>query len=145
MQPVKPVDPLTCRVLRAVDAAAAAAGCEFFVVGATARDLMLVNVFGLPPGRATRDIDFGVAVENWDQFEGLRRNLIATGQFDPAPKNVHRILWRETETSFRTPVDIIPFGGVAAADKTIAWPPDNDVVTNVAGSKRRWSPPSPCR
>lgn len=44
-----------------------------------------------------------------------------------------RILWRESETSFPTPVDIIPFGGITAADKTIAWPPDKDVVMNVAG------------
>ena len=45
------------------------AKCEYFVAGATARDLILVNVHGLRPGRATRDIDFGIAVESWEQFE----------------------------------------------------------------------------
>lgn len=133
VRPIKAVDPFTRRVLRAVAAAAAGVGCRFFVAGATARDLMLVNVFGLPPGRATRDIDFGIAVESWDQFDGLRRNLIATGQFDPAPKEVYRMRCREPGINFRTPVDIIPFGAVAAADKTIAWPPDKNVVMNVAG------------
>jgi len=42
----------------------------FFLAGATARDLMLVNVYGLRPGRATRDIDFGIAIESWDEFQG---------------------------------------------------------------------------
>jgi len=36
---------------------------------------MLVNSFGLPPGRATRDIDFGVAVESWEQFQALTLTL----------------------------------------------------------------------
>lgn len=65
---VKPVDPLTGRVLRRVDHAAVVCGSRYFVAGAMARDLVLVNAFGLPPGRATRDIDFGIAAESWEQF-----------------------------------------------------------------------------
>ena len=42
---------------------------------------MLVNVYGLRPGRATRDIDLGIAVESWDQFQGLKERMIATGEF----------------------------------------------------------------
>src|ERR1035441_2578923 len=79
--PSKPVDPSTIRVLRAVNHVASALNCPFFVAGATARDLMLVNVYGLRPGRATRDIDFGIAVESWDEFQGLKERMIATGQF----------------------------------------------------------------
>ena len=132
MRPVRPVDAVTSRVLRAVHGAAAGAGCRFFVAGATARDLMLVNAFGLPPGRATRDIDFGIAVESWAQFEGLRRKLVETGQFDRAPTDLHRMLWRQSG-GFQMPIDIIPFGGVASADKTLAWPPDEEILLNVAG------------
>jgi predicted nucleotidyltransferase len=76
--PSKPVDPSTIRVLSAVDYVASALNCPFFVAGATARDLMLVNVYGLRPGRATRDIDFGIAVESWDEFQGLKERMIAT-------------------------------------------------------------------
>jgi predicted nucleotidyltransferase len=60
--PRETVDPATVRVLRAVHSIAAAQDCPFFVAGATARDLVLVNVYGLSPGRATCDIDFGIAV-----------------------------------------------------------------------------------
>jgi predicted nucleotidyltransferase len=81
--PSSPVDPSIIRVLRALDPIARAAHCDYFVAGATARDLILVNVHGLRPGRATRDIDFGIAVESWDQFARLKERLIATGDFQP--------------------------------------------------------------
>lgn len=78
MQLARPVDPLTSRVLHLIDRAAAAIGLRYFVAGAAARDLMLVNVFGLPPGRATRDIDFGIAVKNWDEFQEIKDHLVAS-------------------------------------------------------------------
>ena len=62
--PNSPVDPSIARVLRLLDPIAREADCAYFVAGATARDLMLVNIHGLRPGRATRDIDFGIAVES---------------------------------------------------------------------------------
>jgi hypothetical protein len=36
----------------------------FFVVGATARDVILVHAFGIKPTRATKDVDIGVQVGN---------------------------------------------------------------------------------
>jgi predicted nucleotidyltransferase len=81
ISPSRPVDPAVVRVLRSLDPVAREVGCAYFVSGATARDLILVNVHGLRPGRATRDIDFGVAVESWGQFAGLKDALVATGYF----------------------------------------------------------------
>jgi len=133
IQPVKPVDALTCRVLRLVDDAAVALGARYFVAAATARDLMLVNVFGLRPGRATRDIDFGLAVESWEQFETLKHRLMDTGQFDAAPKSAQRLLWNGPGASSATPIDVIPFGGVTSEGKKILWLPNRDAVLNVAG------------
>jgi len=79
--PTSPVDPALLRVLRSLDPIAREAECPYFVAGATARDLILVNIHGLRPGRATRDIDFGIAVESWDQFARLKEGLAATGDF----------------------------------------------------------------
>ena len=76
-----PVDPSVVRVLRVLDPIARSSKCEYFLAGATARDLILVNVHGLRPGRATRDIDFGIAVESWAQFELLKERLLATNEF----------------------------------------------------------------
>ncbi len=68
ISPSRPVDPAVVRVLRSLDPVAREVGCAYFVSGATARDLILVNVHGLRPGRATRDIDFGLVGEIGFQF-----------------------------------------------------------------------------
>jgi predicted nucleotidyltransferase len=81
--PNNPVDPSIVRVLRTLDPIAREADCAYFVAGATARDLILVNIYGLRPGRATRDIDFGIAVENWDRFALLKERLVETGDSRP--------------------------------------------------------------
>jgi predicted nucleotidyltransferase len=137
--PSKPVDPSTIRVLSAVDYVASALNCPFFVAGATARDLMLVNVYGLRPGRATRDIDFGIAVESWDQFQGLKERMTATGRFAADSKAQQRLVYTDRASGFSIPVDLIPFRGVASANQTIAWPPSRDVVLNVAGFEEAWA------
>src|ERR1019366_7652770 len=136
--PSNPVDPATIRVLSAVDYVASALNCPFFVAGATARDLMLVNVYGLRPGRATRDIDFGIAVKSWDEFQGLKERMIATGEFAGDSKAQQRLVYTDRATGFSIPVDLIPFRGVASANQMIAWPPDRDVVLNVAGFEEAW-------
>ncbi len=133
IEPVRAVDEATCRILRLIDHATAASGSRYFVAGAAARDLMLVNAFGMTPGRATRDVDFGIAVENWSQFEMIKRALIESNECEASSTNTHRLLWRPDGIAEGTPVDIIPFDGVASGQKTIAWPPRGDVVMNVAG------------
>ena len=75
--PASPVDPAILRVLRSLDPVARGTECPYFVVGATARDLILVNLHSLRPGRATRDIDFGIAdIGTWQSPSGtsIRKN-----------------------------------------------------------------------
>src|SRR5258708_28795829 len=98
--PDRPVDPAIVRVLRAVDEIASALNCPFFVAGATARDLILVNVFGLRPGRATRDIDLGIAVESWDQFRALGDRLIATRNFTADSRAQQRVVYADPGAGF---------------------------------------------
>ncbi len=100
---------------------------------------MLVNVYGLRPGRATRDIDLGIAVESWDQFQGLKERMIATGEFGGDSKAQQRLVYTDKVDGFSIPVDLIPFRGVASADQMIAWPPARDVVLNVAGFEEAWA------
>ncbi len=130
---LRPIDPLIVRVLRRVDRVARNAGIPYFIAGATARDLILVNVYGMWAGRSTRDIDFGVAVESWEQFSSLRDGLTAGGEFEAYPHALHRLAWRDEQMEFPMFVDLIPFGGVTSADGHILWPPKNDVAMNVAG------------
>ena len=131
--PNRPIDPSVVRVLRALDPVAREADCGYFVAGATARDLILVNVRGLRPGRATRDIDFGIAIESWEQFARLKERLAATGDFAPDRRALQRLIYTDQAAGFSIPIDLIPFRGVASPSGTIAWPPRQDVVMNVAG------------
>jgi predicted nucleotidyltransferase len=131
--PNNPVDPSSVRVLRTLDPIAREAECAYFVAGATARDLILVNVHGLRPGRATRDIDFGIAVEDWDRFALLKERLVATGVFTSERRALQRLTYSNRAAGFSIPVDLIPFRGVTADDGTIEWPPSRDIVMNVAG------------
>jgi hypothetical protein len=76
-----------------VDRVAQEQECPYMVVGAAARDLLLYHVYGIPASRATRDVDFAMAVENWDKFRTLPRALLATGEFAPSPVE-HRLFFR---------------------------------------------------
>jgi predicted nucleotidyltransferase len=126
------VDLSVVRVLRVLDPIARSSRCEYFLAGATARDLILVNVHGLRPGRATRDIDFGIAVESWAQFELLKEGLLATNDFS-ASRAQQRLTFTDSNEGISIPVDLIPFRGVGSANGTITWPQGGDLVMNVAG------------
>ena len=123
----RPVPESILHILAVVDRVAIEQECPYVVVGATARDLLLFHVFGIPASRATRDVDFAIAVESWDRFHRMRNALLATEEFVPA-KVEHRLYFKETDI----PIDLIPFGGVAEGDM-IAWPPPKDTVMTVAG------------
>ena len=126
----KPLSPLVLEPLKAVAQTANSLGFRYFLAGATARDLILENVFGRPPGRLTRDLDFGFALSDWKQFESLKAALIATGRFE-ATRAVQRVSYLYAP-DIKVNVDLIPFGGLQDGS-TISWPPQNDFVMNVAG------------
>jgi predicted nucleotidyltransferase len=123
----RPVPDSIVEILAVVDRVAREQECPYIVVGATARDLLLFHVFGIPASRATKDVDFAFAVESWDRFHRTRHALLATEEFT-ANKVQHRLDFAKTDI----PIDLIPFGGVAEGD-TIAWPPEKDTVMTVTG------------
>jgi len=129
----KPVNPVLLEILATVHAITQELGCDYLLVGATARDMLMTHVFGLDTRRATRDVDFAIALENWDQFQDLKTALIASGTFIPAADKVHLLLYKPAEYGNAFPLDLIPFGGIEQETHWIAWPPDMNVVMSVAG------------
>jgi len=121
------------RVVRELNAVATRLGIPFFLAGASARDIVLVNLWGQSPGRATADIDFAFAINDWTELERLREELLATKHFERVPHKEQRLQYTDPEHGFQLPVDLIPFGGVASEKRTISWPPEGDFVLNVAG------------
>lgn len=126
------IDALTCAVIREVKNAGTALGLDPFLVGATARIILLENVFGLYTGRATRDIDFAFALEDWAQFQAIKDRLTTTAPFDEAGGAVQRLIYN-AKSGNGFIVDLIPFGGLQNSRNTIAWPPDMSIMMNVAG------------
>ena len=101
-------------------------GIPFFVVGAFARDLVLKHGYGIEPRRKTGDIDLGVEVANWEQFEKLKESLIATGQFSLTPD-------KQRLRCGTILIDILPFGPITDKDKKISWPPEHEIIMSMVG------------
>lgn len=128
-RPLRPIEPAIVAVLRAVHAAAQAQQLEFFVAGALARDIWLDYIYRVPVARLTRDIDIGIHVSSWSEFEALRERLIADAGFVPDAHRMHRLRLPPSDV----PLDIVPFGGVEDRERRIAWPPDGATVMSLLG------------
>jgi predicted nucleotidyltransferase len=119
-------------VVRPLQSVAAQQNAAFFLMGAAARDVMLTHVHGIDTKRATQDVDFGVTVRDWATFEALRNALIAGGEFKAVSNDAAHKL---RHVSSKYPLDIVPFGGVERADRTLAWPPDGHTVFDCFGMR----------
>jgi predicted nucleotidyltransferase len=124
------IDPTILEALRKIDELARQHETSYFLAGATAREIILRHIFGRPPGRRTLDVDLGIAVRDWDHFKVLKSTLIEQGGFLPHARMVQRLTYPSKPAVM---VDLIPFGGVESAERTIAWPPEQDIVMRVTG------------
>jgi predicted nucleotidyltransferase len=120
------IDDETAGALGHVKAAADSMGISFFIIGALARDILLKLHYGLPPHRATLDVDLGVSVATWGHFSNLKNELTENHRF----KDTNQAQRLQYE---RTLVDIVPFGPIAGPERSIRWPPDESFQMSTAG------------
>lgn len=132
-KPDRPVDPLTLMVIGEIQQAAKQLGVPVFLVGAVARIILLENIHGLNAGRATTDVDFAFALDNWEQFHAIKTLLLENPCFNTSKDVAHRLYFLAPGSEHSYKVDLIPFGGIETSQNTIAWPPDMAVIMNVAG------------
>lgn len=52
---------------------------DFYIIGATARDIIMQQMAGISSSRKTRDLDLAIAVPNWQEFDKIKNCLIADG------------------------------------------------------------------
>ena len=102
-------------------------GAPLYVVGAVARDLSLKMLGTGDSPRRTMDLDVGVMLGEWSEFETLSGILVRRG-FEKAPEKqrFHYL----PPSGFRYEVDIVPFGQIAENDM-VAWPPEGNPVMSV--------------
>ena len=110
---------------------ASALNIPLLIVGATARDIILVHGYNAAIERGTRDVDFGLEVQSWEHYQKMRDTLIQLG-FTAHPKKTHQLNTTDSD-GLPWEIDLIPFGGVSDADGQITWPPEHAFQMSVLG------------
>lgn len=128
----RPVARRHVAVLKALSSVLSNLKIDFVVAGATARDLVLWNVFGVREERATHDVDVAMCTLSWHQYDSAVAALLRSEGFKQGSA-AHTLLFSDASTAHPIPVDIVPFGQVADADGNIHWPPDGKTVMCVQG------------
>ena len=118
-------------VVQPLQEAAAILDAPLFLMGAAARDVMLLHAYGIKTERLTQDMDFGVMVNDWAAFDALRDALIKSGQFEARSQEATHKLWHRSGR----PLDIVPFGGVEKPNRTLAWPPGEETIFDCFGMR----------
>jgi predicted nucleotidyltransferase len=121
------IDKVRLLAFEKVSKVADSLGVPFFIIGAAARDLILMNGHGIPTIRATLDVDFGVQVPSWDQYLRLKQGLVEMGEFTET-EEVQRMMF---QNSLR--IDLMPFGPIADKTSKIKWPPNQEIVMSILG------------
>lgn len=134
-----PLEPHFVRLLGDLDDVLQSQGIPYLLSGAMAREILLHYGHGCARGRRTTDMDFGVTVRDWEAYEAMKAALIACGRFRRDPKEAQRVIHTDAETGTDTRVDLVPFGGIAGPDGSIAWPPDGASVMHVLGYEQALS------
>ncbi len=111
------------------DLRAAAPEADVMLVGAMARDVLLLHAYGIELPRATTDIDIALAADDWAAFHELRNALLASGKFVARTTALHKLVY----VDLNIPIDLIPFEGVEDDKGNITWPPENAEVMRLIG------------
>ncbi len=103
---------------------------EIFLIGATVRDLVFANVYDAKITRATEDVDFGIAIASWAEYEKLRKTLLEIDGFRDSEKEFQRVIWEFNGVS--TLVDLVPYGGLESPKGTVRFS-DGDFEMSTIG------------
>lgn len=121
----KIANPLLVELLRKLTDSFNRMGREFYVIGATARDIIIRQLIGTTSGRKTNDLDIAIAIPDWSVFDEIKKRLVADG-FQKSQRMHQRFYYGEYE------LDIVPYG-VAKEDDNIYWPPEEEIAMSVKG------------
>jgi len=122
------IDKLEIECFKSISNCADCFSIDFFLVGAMARDIVF-EVYNIETGRATKDLDIAVQVENWDHYSRVKKCLLQTNDFAETD------LQQRLELKGILEVDIVPFGLIAEPDESISWPDDQSTKMSTMGFK----------
>ncbi len=119
-------NPLLVDLLKKLTVCFNGIGQSFFVIGATARDIILQQLADTSSRRKTRDLDVAIAISEWADFGRITGILIENG-FKKDTHMHQRFYYGDYE------LDIVPYGIVAKDDDCIYWPPEEVIAMSVKG------------
>ncbi len=103
------------------------AGISFFVIGATARDIIM-ELHNTQSGRLTYDLDIAITVNDWEQWLNVEQELLKFENFTKDKDQKQRFIYKG---NFQ--LDIVPFGEIMKKDHKIFWPPNEEMAMSVLG------------
>ncbi len=103
-------------------------GSGFYIIGATARDIILSGIHKQASARRTADLDIAIAIKDWNKFNQISEELCKIEGFTKDTKLTQRFNFQKVYD-----IDIVPFGEIAQKDNTIYWPPEEQFAMSVAG------------
>lgn len=101
-------------------------GIPYFVIGATARDIVMTQLANTASQRRTKDLDIAIAIPNWNKFEEVEQVLIAAG-LTKSNFIKQRFYMGDYE------LDVVPYGGINKQNEKIYWPPEEEIAMSVKG------------
>ncbi len=128
----RPLDPASLDILRAVSTSAQALDVPVMLVGATARDIMLTFLHGIPSLRATDDMDFALAVPSWEAFDNVAGTLTRDTRFVMGKAMTNRMHFYYSQGVPPRSIDVIPYGA-GIGGEIFRWPKHDDVEMRVTG------------
>lgn len=103
------------------------AGISFFVIGATARDIIM-ELHDENSGRLTHDLDIAITINDWEQYKTVEEGITKIPNFTKDPDQKQRFQYLG-----KFDLDIVPFGDIMKEDAKIFWPPEEEFAMSVLG------------
>ena len=104
-----------------------ASGISFFVIGATARDIIM-ELHDESSGRLTHDLDIAITINDWEQYKTVEEGITQLPNFTKDQDQKQRFQYLG-----KFDLDIVPFGNIMKEDDKIFWPPDEEFAMSVLG------------
>jgi len=102
-------------------------GISFFVIGATARDIIM-ELHDEQSGRLTYDLDIAITINDWSQWDAIEAGIVSMANFKKDKTQQQRFIFKDEFT-----LDIVPFGEIMKQGNKIFWPPDESFAMSVLG------------
>ena len=102
-------------------------GISFFVIGATARDIIM-ELHDEQSGRLTYDLDIAITINDWSHWEKVETEIVSLANFKKDTTQQQRFIYKN-----KFKLDIVPFGEIMKQGNKIFWPPDENFAMSVLG------------